>query len=70
MRALPHSMPLTLHQATADPRFHRRLLDTHRQVWVRLLWGNCSFSWALVGTGFVSTLQASVSPVVCRLWQL
>ena len=34
---------LTLQQATIDPRLHRRLLDTHRQVWVSLLWGHCSF---------------------------
>ena len=44
----PHSMPLTLQQATADPHLHRRLLDTHRQVWVSLLWGHCSF---LLGPG-------------------
>ena len=33
--ALPHSVPPTLQQATTDPRLHQRLLDTHRQVWVR-----------------------------------
>ena len=33
----------TLHQTTIDPRLHQRLLDTHRQVWVSLLWGHCSF---------------------------
>ena len=33
----------TLHQATADPCLHQRLLDTHGQVWVSLLWGHCSF---------------------------
>ena len=36
MHTLPHSVPPTLHQATTDPRLHRRLLDTHRQVWVGL----------------------------------
>ena len=41
-------MPLTLQQATADPRLHQRLLDTHGQVWVSLLWGHCSF---LLGPG-------------------
>ena len=35
-------------QATADPCLHCRLLDTHRQVWVSLLWGYCSF---LLGPG-------------------
>ena len=47
-QALLHSVPPTLQQATADPRLRRRLLDTHRQVWVSLLWGRCSF---LLGPG-------------------
>ena len=38
----------TLQQATADPRLCQRLLDTHRQAWVSLLWGHCSF---LLGLG-------------------
>ena len=42
-QALPHSVPPTLQQATADPRLHQRLLDTHGPVWVSLLWGHCSF---------------------------
>ena len=46
--ALLHSVPPTLQQATADPRLHRRLLDTHGQVWVSLLWGHCSL---LIGPG-------------------
>ena len=48
MHALQHSVPPTLHQATADPRLHRRLLDTYGQVWVSLLWGHWSF---LLGPG-------------------
>ena len=32
--ALLHSMPLTLQQATVDPRLHWRFLDTHGRVWV------------------------------------
>ena len=43
MHALLHSVPPTLQQATADPHLCQRLLDTHRQVWVSLLWGHCSF---------------------------
>ena len=43
MHALGHSMPLTLQQATTDPGLCQRLLDTHRQVWVSLLLGHCSF---------------------------
>ena len=37
-----------LQQATTDPRLRQRLLDTHGQVWVSLLWGHCSF---LLGPG-------------------
>ena len=36
-------VPPTLQQATADPHLCQRLLDTHGQVWVSLLWGHCSF---------------------------
>ena len=32
--ALLHSVPLTLQQATVDPRLHWRFLDTHGRVWV------------------------------------
>ena len=35
-------------QATANTHLHWRLLDTHRQVSVSLLWGHCSF---LLGPG-------------------
>ena len=56
---------LTLQQATADPQLHRRLLDTHRQVRVSLLWGYCSF---LLCPGaiqcFVSAFEESVSAVL------
>ena len=48
MHALLHSVPPTLQQATADPCLCCRLLDTHGQVWVSLLWGHCSF---LLGSG-------------------
>ena len=48
MQSLPHSIPPTLQQATADPCLHWRLLDTHRKVWVISLWGHCSF---LLGPG-------------------
>ena len=37
------SSGLHLYQATANPHVHQRLLDTHGQVWVSLLWGHCSF---------------------------
>ena len=48
MYALLHSVLLNLQQATANACLHQRLLDTHRQVWVRLFWGHCSF---LLGAG-------------------
>ena len=74
MHALTHSVPLTLKQATANPHLHRRLLDTHWQVWVSLLWGHCSF---LLGPGvhkvlFVSSKslfpQSCVSSVIKSHW--
>ena len=43
MHASPHSVPPTLQQATADPRLCQRLLGTHGQVWVSLLWSHCFF---------------------------
>ena len=48
MHTLLHSVPLTLQLATANPRLQQRLLDSQGQVWVRLLWGHCSF---LLGPG-------------------
>ena len=36
-------MPPTLPQATTNPHLHQRLLDTHGQVWVSLLWGHLSW---------------------------
>ena len=48
MYTLLHSVVRTLQQATSDPHLRWRLLDTHGQVWVSLLWGHCSF---LLGPG-------------------
>ena len=48
MLTLLHSVPPALQQAITTPCLHQRLLDTHRQVWVSLLWGHCSF---LLGPG-------------------
>ena len=50
---------------TADPHFCQRLLDTHRQVWVSLLWGHCSF---LLGPGVHKVLfvpSKSLFPQSC-----
>ena len=63
--ALLHSVPLTLQQATANQHLCRRPLDTHRQVWVSLLWGHCSF---LLGPGaymFLFVLSKSLFPQSC-----
>ena len=57
--------PLTLPQATANPRLRQRLLDTHRPVWVSLLWGHCSF---LLGPGMQKVLfvpSRSLFPQSC-----
>ena len=58
-------VPLNPHQATVDPHPHQRLLDTHKQIWLNLLWGHCSFH---LGPGvhkvFFCALQESVSPVM------
>ena len=40
---LLYSVPLTPRQATVSPHLCWRLLDTHRQVWLSLFWGHCSF---------------------------
>ena len=63
--ALVHSMPLTLQQATTNPCLHQRLLDTHGQVWVKLL---SPGSWC--AGCFLCALKESVSPGLCKFWQL
>ena len=61
MQAMLHSVPPALQQATADPHLHQRLLDTHGQVWVSLLWGHCSFLLGPGAQGSVCALQESIS---------
>ena len=58
MHALLHSVLLTLQQATANPCLRQRLLDTHRLVWVSLLWGPCSL---LLGFGVHPSLSFLVT---------
>ena len=43
MQVLLYSVLPTLHQATTNPHLPQRLLDTHEQVWVSVLWGHCCF---------------------------
>ena len=40
---LLYSVPLIPQPGTVDPRLCWRLLDAHRQIWLSLLWGHCSF---------------------------
>ena len=50
-----------------DPHLHRRCLDTHRQVWLSLLWGHGdTVPFSCCTQGIVCALQKSVSPV---LWK-
>ena len=67
MHVLLHSVPPTLQQATTDPHFHWRLLETRRQVWVSLLWGSLLLSPGSWCTKVFCALQESVSPVLCKL---
>ena len=43
-----------------QPQVHQRLLNTHRQVWLSLLWGHCSFLLGPGAQSFVCALQASI----------
>ena len=50
-----------LQQATTDPHLCWRCLDTHRQVWVSLLWGHCFFLLGPGAQGSVCDLKESIS---------
>ena len=65
MHTLLHSVSPTLQLATTDPHLLQRLLDTHRKVWVSLLWGHCVF---LLGSGVHKVLfvpSKSLFPQSC-----
>ena len=70
VNALLHSVSPTLKQATANPYLCQRLLDTHGQVWVSLLWGHCSF---LLGPGAHTVLfvpaKSLLPQVLCKFWR-
>ena len=72
MPALLYSVPVTLQQAIVNPCFRWRLLDTHRQVWVSLLWGHCSFLLGAYKVLFVPSKrlfpQSCVSSVSKSHW--
>ena len=67
---LPHSVPPTLQQATANSHFHLRLLIlTGKSGLV-----SCGVTDLSPGSwyaqGFLCALQESVSPVLCKFWWL
>ena len=65
MHVLLYSVPPTLQQATADPRLRRRLLNTHRQVWVSLLCGPCLFLLGPCGHRVLFVPSQSLFPQSC-----
>ena len=65
MRALLHSVPLTLQQAIANPCLCQILPDTHRQVRVSLCGFTAPFSWVLVHTRFFCESSKSLFPQSC-----
>ena len=70
MHTLPHSVHLTLQQATTDPCLHWRLLEPTSKSGSVSFGVSIPFSWVLVHTRFFCTLQESVSPILCKFWQL
>ena len=65
--ALPHSALLTRPQAATDPRLCWSLLDTHRLVWVSLLWAHCSFLLGPGGHKILFVPSKGISPVPCSV---
>ena len=64
-------VPLSLYQATVNPGLCGKPLNTHRQAWLSLLWGHCSFSLGpgthkvlLVPSKSLCFLQSSGSSVI------
>ena len=62
------SVPPFPQQAPANTHLCRRPSNTHRQVWLSLLWGHCSFPLGPGTQDFVCALQESLFPPV--LWNL
>ena len=69
MHILLHSVPPTLQQATADPCFHWRLLDTQGQVG-SVSCGVTSLSPGSWCTRFCLCPPRVYFPVLCTFWQL
>ena len=60
-----HLLAPTLQQATTNPCLHQRLLDTHGQVWVRLLLGHSSFFLGLGVHKVLFVSSKSLFPQPC-----
>ena len=67
MEVLLHSVPLTVQQATTDPRLRQRLLDTPMSVSYGV---TAPFSWVLVHRRFCLCPTRVCFPVLCKFWQL
>ena len=65
MQALLHSVLPTMQQAITNLRLYWRLLDTHRQVWVSLLWGHSSFLLGPVAHNVLFVPSNSLFPQSC-----
>ena len=66
--ALLLPVPLVPQQATVNPRLHWRSPDTHRQVWLSVFGGRCSFLWHPGAHRKVFSFQEAVSPVLWKFW--
>ena len=58
-------VPPILQEATANTRLHWRFLDTHRQVWVSLLCGHCSFLLGPAAHKVLFVPSKSLFPQTC-----
>ena len=65
MQALLYSMSLIPWQVSVDPCLCPRLLDTHRQVWLSLLWGHCSLLLGPSAHKVLFVLSKSLFPRSC-----
>ena len=65
---LMQSVSLTLWQATVDPHLLQRLLNTHRQVWLNVIWGDCLFLLCLRVYKVLIVPSKSVTPVLQKFY--
>ena len=70
MHVLLHSVPLTLQQATTDPHLHKRLLDSWASLGQSLVGSLLLSPGSCYAQSSVCALQESISPVLCKFWQL